>query len=127
MTALQEWHRSSLKLAPEPFAADLCGWVEAGLLPDDELLIAILANDLHKTTVYAGNSLTQVRATLHWLVNFAPPTCFGSKDRQHMDQRGRPRRIHAPARREGRPRTSQSESSGGTTVTPSTARPSEEV
>jgi hypothetical protein len=72
----------ALKLAPEPFQAELAAWIEWAEPPDDELLLAVLKNDLHGVFAFVPSSgsgtPSLVRATLTWLVNFAPPGSYGS-------------------------------------------------
>jgi hypothetical protein len=71
---------TGLQFAPEVYQAELAAWVNAGIMPDDELLQSILCNDL---SAAVGTSSTNahwglIRATVIWLWNFAPDKCWGS-------------------------------------------------
>lgn len=70
------------KFAPEAFATELIAWVRFGEAPDNDLLHAILRNDLQAVIGLTGNdqSWAAVRATMIWLWNFAPKECWGSED-----------------------------------------------
>jgi hypothetical protein len=70
-----------LRFAPEVFQAELSGWLSFGERPDDELLWAILRNDLLHAFAYAPkHNYALVHATLAWLLNFAPPQAYGSAE-----------------------------------------------
>lgn len=64
--------------APQRFAAQLEDWTESGILPDDELLRAIIENDLAHT-VALKPSWKLVCDTQVWLWNWAPRQCHGSR------------------------------------------------
>jgi hypothetical protein len=71
-----------LKFAPEVFAAELGEWINFREPPDDDVLAAILKNDLARViALTAGpNTWMLVQATLRWLWNFAPPGSYGSAE-----------------------------------------------
>src|SRR5262245_64677075 len=75
-----------LQLAPEAFQAELSGWLSFGILPDDELLVAILRNDLQGAIALTAGTASWrlVRATLIWLWNYAPANAWGSAERVHV-------------------------------------------
>jgi hypothetical protein len=96
-------HGAPLRFAPEVFAAELSEWINLGEAPDNDLLAAILRNDLHGAIALTADyaSWRLIRETLIWLVNFAPIECFGSVDnvRIWMDRggaEGRPMRRKQP-------------------------------
>lgn len=69
-----------IQFAPNAFAIQLANWIESGIAPDNELLHAILSNDLGHTVALTGTtSWLLVHDTLVWLWKFAPPHCYGSK------------------------------------------------
>ena len=74
-----------LHFAPEGVQADLDTWISSGVLPDDnDLLIAILRNDLAAVVGLSGSSASfwpKVRAVKIWLWNFAPPKSYGSVEK----------------------------------------------
>ena len=71
-----------LHFAPEGFQADLDAWISSGALPDDNLLIAILRNDLAAIVGLSKSAATwpMVHDTQVWLWNFAPPQSYGSAE-----------------------------------------------
>jgi len=74
-------HGPVLRFAPEVFQAELAAWLNFGEPPDDELLWAILRNDLIKAFAYAPrHNYALVHAMLAWLLNFGPQGSFGSAD-----------------------------------------------
>lgn len=69
------------RLAPEFFQIQLKEWIQRGTLPADDLLYAVLNNDLGAVVAYVasdGSTFVQVRAILMWLWNTAPSDAFGS-------------------------------------------------
>jgi len=80
-----------IQFAPKRYAAQLEDWTESGIAPDDELLRAIIDNDLGHT-VALKPSWKLVRETLFWLWNHAPPQCYGSKYHvvRWLQRRGQP-------------------------------------
>ena len=75
---------SSAQFAPDLFAVELVDWIEHGSVPGNELLLAILRNDLAGTIALTSHSSWHlVHATLVWLWNFAPPGSFGSRHLVH--------------------------------------------
>lgn len=69
------------RIAPEVFQDQLRDWIEHGIEPHDDLLHAILANDLGSVVSHAAEEpscFTLARATLMWLWNGAPARCYGS-------------------------------------------------
>ena len=76
-----------VEFAPSEFAVELTDWIQYGSLPDNELLTAILRNELGHTVALTGSNAYSwriVREALRWLWAFAPPACFGS--RQAVDR-----------------------------------------
>jgi hypothetical protein len=72
------------QFAPDVFAIELTDWIQYGVAPDNELLHAILRNDLAGTIALTSHSSWHlVHATLVWLWNFAPPGSFGSRHLIH--------------------------------------------
>ena len=72
-------HVGALKLAPMVFIPELAGWLTAGREPDNDMLTAILRNDLAAVVALSpGATFDLPRATLRWLWNYAPPRSFGS-------------------------------------------------
>lgn len=80
-----------IQFAPTVFAAPLEDWTESGIAPDDELLRAIIDNDLGHT-VALKPSWKLVRDTTVWLWNHAPPQCYGSRFHvaRWLQRRGQP-------------------------------------
>jgi hypothetical protein len=77
--------------APQRFAAQLEDWTESGIAPDDELLRAIIDNDLGHTWALKP-SWKLVHETLVWLLNWAPKQSYGSRyhTTRWMQRRGQP-------------------------------------
>jgi hypothetical protein len=62
-----------LDLAPQFFRAELRAWVNSGRVPDNELLAAIIRNDLGRVIALSReNSWPLVRDTMRWLWAFHP-------------------------------------------------------
>jgi hypothetical protein len=69
-----------IQFAPRVFAGQLDDWLESGIPPRNELLQAILENDLgHAIALTGSANWPLVHDTLIWLWNFAPPQCHGSQ------------------------------------------------
>jgi hypothetical protein len=91
-------HIGALKLAPMAFASELARWLSAGRSPDNDMLAAILRNDLAAVVALSPQTAFDLpRATLHWLWNFAPHESFGSarafdawQQRGGLERRRRP-------------------------------------
>lgn len=64
--------------APREFIDELAAWVEFGELPDNEILNAIIKNDLHAVIAFQG-SWQLARETLRALPKIEPK-CFGSAE-----------------------------------------------
>lgn len=71
---------AAFRFAPELFQAGLAAWLISGEPPDDELLCAILKNDLGRAFAFLGHDgeWRLVHACLVWLYNFAPHGSYGS-------------------------------------------------
>jgi hypothetical protein len=71
------------RLVPDDFQRELRDWVERRIQPADDLLWAILNNDLGTVVSYAaseGGAFLEARAVLMWLWNTAPRGSYGSPD-----------------------------------------------
>jgi hypothetical protein len=71
---------------PLQFLEPLDAWIEDGILPDHQLLEAILRNDLGMTvscSLDTPEAWHLIRRTIIWLSAYAPPHCYGS--RRHVD------------------------------------------
>ena len=80
--------------APSVFRAELAGWVKFVRVPDNELLAAIIRNDLGRVIALTNEtSWPLVRDTMRWLWAFAPHlwtpgTDFTELERQVGQLRG---------------------------------------
>ena len=71
------------RIAPDDFQRELSDWIEHRTRPGDDLLWAILQNDLGTVVAYAaseGGAFLTARAILMWLWQNAPKGCYGSPD-----------------------------------------------
>jgi hypothetical protein len=76
--------RAAALLAPEPFARDLINYVNAGKVPDDPLLLAILTNDLETVVGLASHDAlwNAVPPVFVWLWEHDPHAkCYGTPER----------------------------------------------
>lgn len=68
--------------APDVFRDQLQAWVERGVEPADNLLYAIISNDLGTVFAHAAEDtwvFSATRKTLRWLWEHAPSECYGSR------------------------------------------------
>jgi hypothetical protein len=70
-------------VAPPTFIAELNRWLSSGVWPRDQLLQAILQNDLAHAVAIAGpaNEWQLVHLAMVWLWNHAPVGSYGSPER----------------------------------------------
>lgn len=64
---------AAIEHAPSVFRVELAGWVKFGRVPDNELLAAIIRNDLGRVIALSReNTWPLVRDTMRWLWAFHP-------------------------------------------------------
>jgi len=80
-TTTEMLRNAVIRLAPEAFHTELNAWVNFGFMPEDDLLVAILENDLGGVLAHAARDRGMwnlVCATQNWLWMYAPARSYGS-------------------------------------------------